>query len=225
MKKLVAALVLLFGLGISTQAQTAEELIAQGNTAYKANDFTAAFTAFSKAIELNTAAGVLDTVIYYNAGYCAYKSKQYELVPDYFKKAIELGYKAELSYVMLSDSYKRANRDTEYETILVEAYTKYPSNKNLIRFMADYQFKKGLEHYNKASELIGKADKVRETDVKQFNAFVAEAKLSYEASLPFFLQVNDLKPDTKNLPEALSGVYEALGNAEEAAKWKALIGK
>ncbi len=225
MKKLVAALVLLFGLGISTQAQTADELIAQGNTAYKANDFTAAFAAFSKAIELNTAAGVIDTVVLYNAGYCAYKSKQYELVSDYFKKAIELGYKAELSYVMLADSYKRANRDAEYETILLEAFTKYPSNKNLIRFMADYQFKKGLEHYNKASELIGKADKVRETDVKQFNALVAEAKLSYEASLPFFLKVNELKPDTKNLPEALSGVYEALGNAEEAAKWKALIGK
>jgi len=136
-----------------------------------------------------------------------------------------LGYKAELSYVMLADSYKKANKNEDHEMILNEAFAKYPSNKNLIRFMADFQFKQGLSFYNKASEIVTKADKIRETDAKQFAVLMEEAKAAYSASIPFFLKTNELKPDTKNLPEALSGVYEALGNTTEAAKWKALIAK
>lgn len=225
MKKIIALTALLLSMVAIMNAQTAEELKNLGNESYKANDFASAYTSFSKAVELNSAAGVIDTVLTYNTGYCAYKSKQYDASAPYFKKAIELGYKAELSYVMLADSYKKANKNEDHEMILNEAFAKYPSNKNLIRFMADFQFKQGLSFYNKASEIVTKADKIRETDAKQFAVLMEEAKAAYSASIPFFLKTNELKPDTKNLPEALSGVYEALGNTTEAAKWKALIAK
>lgn len=226
MKRILAVLILFTYWGVSAQETgNLEELVAKGTEAYRANDFANAYANFTEALSLKEAQGEVDTILYYNTGYCAYKSNKFENAPKYLNRSIELGYKEELSYVMVANSYKKIKNEELFEKMIEEAFSKYPKNKNLITLMAGYQFKEGLMHYNKASEIVSSAEKVRETNAAQFNTLMEQAKASYSEAIPFLLKTNELKPDTKNLKEALSGVYEALGNTEEAAKWRALISK
>lgn len=221
MKRILAVLILFSYMGVSAQETgNLEELVAKGTEAYKANDFATAYASFTEALSMKEAKGEIDTVLYYNTGYCAYKSNKFENAPKYLNRAIELGYKEELSYVMIANSYKKLKNEDLFEKMIDEAFTKYPKNKNLITLMAGYQFKEGLMHYNKASEIVANAEKVRESNTAQFNTLMDQAKASYNDAIPYLLKTHELKPDTKNLKEALAGVYEALGNTEEAAKWK-----
>jgi tetratricopeptide (TPR) repeat protein len=221
MKSILAVLILFTYVSVYAQEPAnLEELISKGTEAYKANDFPTAYSNFTEALAIKEAKGEVDTVLYYNTGYCAYKSNKFENAPKYLNRSIELGYKEELSYVMVANSYKKLKNDELFEKMIEEAFSNYPKNKNLITLMAGYQFKEGLSFYNKASEIVANAEKVRESNATQFGSLMEQAKAAYNQALPYLLKTHELKPDTKNLPEALSGVYDALGNAAEAEKWK-----
>ncbi len=221
-------LLMLSVLSLSVMAQdnkTADDYVAEGSDAYRSKDYKSAFTAFETALQMKKQAGVTDTVLYYNTGYCAYKSNQFEKASTYFEKSVELGYKTELSYVFATNSYRKANNDEKFATSLTAAFEKYPKNKTLVMLMATHQFKLGLNHYNKASEIVAEAAKINETEPDRFKTLMSQAQGEYNLALPYLLKTYDLNPKTKNLFEALSGVYEGLNNKEEAVKWKALAEK
>ena len=224
MKKIIA-MMMMMAVVFSLTAQdekTANDFKNEGNEAYKTKNYTVAFTAFSKAIELNKKAGTVDTALFYNAGYCAYKSKKYEAATDLFQKAIDLEYRVEKAYLFKVNSYRKARMNDEYIASLNEAYELYPKNKKLIKMMSGYQFKEGLIHYNKASQLIQQAAAMTETDQKMFAELKSKAEAEYQAALPYLEKAFKLSPKTRNLPEALKGVYEGLGmkdKAEEIGKF------
>ncbi len=216
----------IISIGLFAQdGKTADDFVNEGNEAYRANDFKNAFISYQIALEMKKKEGIIDTVLNYNTGYCAYKNNQFEDAPQYFEKSVELDYKTELSYVFATNSYRKAKNDEKFESTLMYAYEKYPRNKTLNLLMASHQFKLGLNHYNKASELVAEAAKINETDPNRFNVLVSQAKSEYSLAVPFLLKTFELNPKTKNLPEALAGVYEGLDNKSEAEKWKAIAEK
>ena len=221
MKKMfLITAVLLSVITLSAQDKTAKEFKAEGIDAYKAKDYSTAFTSFEKALEINITENVVDTPLHYNTGYCAYKSKNYDVATKYFKKAIEFGYKKEKAYLFTANSYKKSKNLEEYGNMLDIALVEYPDNAKLKKMQATRFFRDGLVHYNKASESIQEAARIVESNPDKFKVKKAEAEKEYAAALPLLKEAYVLFPKIKNLPEAIIGVYEGLGMKAEAEEFK-----
>ena len=221
MKKLIVIAVLIMGISsLYAQDKTAADFRKEGKEAYKSKDYKTAFIAFENAVKANEKAGTVDTSLFYNTGYCAYKSRNYSKASSYFKKSIELGYKREKAYIFAANSYKKAKDYEALDAILEKALTEYPESSKLLKIQANRLFIKGLGHYNKASELIQAAAQLVESDPKKFEKKEDEAKSEYKAAMPFLEQAYKIKPTMKNLPEALIGVYEGLGMKDKAENIK-----
>lgn len=221
MKKLVVIAVLIFGISsLYAQDKTAADFRKEGKDAYRSKDYKTAFIAFQNAIEANEKEGTVDTSLFYNTGYCAYKSKKYSKASTYFMKSIDLGYKKEKSYIFAANSFKKGKDYEALDATLEKALSQYPESSKLLKIQANRLFIKGLGHYNKASELIQVAAQLVESDPKKFEKKKDAAKAEYKAALPFLEQAYKIKPTMKNLPEALVGVYEGLGMKDKAEKIK-----
>ena len=221
MKKFILlAIIVISILPLTAQEKTGNDFKEEGITAFKSDDFTTAFTAFEKAMEMYVKEGVVDTPLYYNAAYCAYQSKKFEPAVKYFEKSIELNYKNEKSYLFIANSYKKSGNDEAYGRALDSAIVYFPDNAKLMKMQGMRYFGDGLAHYNKASEYSQTAASMVESDPEGFKKNKELADTEYRAALPLLEKSLKLYPKIKNLNEALINVYEALDMKDQAEALK-----
>ncbi len=202
------------------QEKTAKECVKEGKDAYKAKDYNTAYTAFNEALTINSKANIVDTALFYNTGYCAYKSKKYAEAGKLMEKAIELNYKKEKAYLFAANSFKKAKNDESLEATLNAGLNEFPNNKKLMKIQASFLYKKGLLLYNKASTQSQSVAALAESNPEQYKKEKAKFEKIYHEALPVLERAYDLNSKMKNLPEALIAVYEALDMTEKAEKMK-----
>ena len=218
----IVALIVAFNPTFAQEEKTAKDFKKEAQDAYKAKDYKTAYDAYFKAIALNKKNNEVDTALFYNTGYCAYKSKQYTEAAKLMTRAIDLNYKKkEKAYQFAAISYKKAGDEDNLDKALDAGIAEFPNNKKLKKIKAGVVFKKGLMHYNTASTHIQTAATLVESDPEKYKVEKANAEKYYKMAMPLLEEAYDLNPKTKNLKEALIGVYEGLGMKEKAEKMKA----
>ncbi len=220
MKRIVLILVLAASSSAFAQEKTAGEYYNDGVKAYSSNLFVEGLESFKKAIEMNEAAGTVDSTFYFNAGTCAYKAEKFEEAVLYFGKSIEFNHKADNAYLYKGLSLKKLERLDEMEQVLEEGYLKYPKSKaaeNYKKTLGQHYAKKGIEIYNEAVKL--KTDAINLESAKDEDGAKAkkeEAKLIYEKALPFLEKSYEYIPDQEVVNKALTDCYGYLEMPEKA---------
>lgn len=134
--------------------------------------------------------------------------------------------------LQLVDHYMKCNRLPEAFSYLNLAKSKDPNNHSLhwaegVLYMKqekyneaivcltksvelkpdlfDTQFNLGVCYYNKAVEMVQKANEIM--DINKYNAAVAEANNVFIGALPFFEKANSLKPDDVDCLKNLKELY------------------
>lgn len=212
---IIAALIA-FSPVFAQDEKTADDFIQEGKVAYEANDYSAAYDAFYQAIVLKKTNNEIDTALYYNTGYCAYKSRKYAEAGKLFDRAIKLDYKKDKAYLFAANSFKKAGNSEELDRILVAGLAEFPDNEKLIKLQSFEVYKKGLQFYNEASKHSQAAANVVESDPERFKVEKAESEKYYKDAMPYLEKAYKLDPTLDNLTDALIGTYEGLGMQEKA---------
>ena len=223
MKELLMSLVVGF-MCISAVAQEkdANTLTNEGNTAYGNKDYKGAYQSYAQALDLLEKEGKVDTVLIYNAGYCAYKSDMYNEAKPYFEKSIELGYKESKPYLFLSDIYSKEDDLDKMEKVLTDGLAAYPNNKTLNKFMGICLLKEGLVFYNQGNAIKSAANEsgLNQSDPEKFKAEYEKADGEFAKALPLMEKAYDYDPKSKNTLKALENIYTNLDMADKAEKVK-----
>ncbi len=82
----------------------------------------------------------------------------------------------------------------------------------------DYNYKKGMEHYNKGVDKINNSTLEAPPDVD--SSIVAAAKIEFNKALPFLLKAYSINPKNEKVLIALQGVYFSLNDFEKSDRYK-----
>lgn len=225
MKRVLLALLIGFTLNSFAQDKDANTYKSEGNEAYKSKDYAGAFKAYAEALKLNDAEGVVDEALIYNAGYCAYKAKQYDEATPYFQKSMELGYKESKPYQMVAViQYKQKDIDNMIETCN-KGLEKYPTDAKLKDYASKAYLKKGLDFYKEGNKIKKAANEsgLNETDADKFNAEYAKADIEFNKALPFMEKSYEFNNKNDKTLKALQNIYTSLKMTEKADDAKAKL--
>lgn len=218
MKKLGVILSLLLTVVVLSAQEDPNAYKMQGNDAYKAKDYMTAFTSYAKAIDLLEATEEVDTPLYYNAAYCAYKAKQYEEAAKFFKSAADLDYKESKPYQYLIAIYLKLDDPDSAEEAVMAGMETYPEDAKLKELAGTIYLKKGLVFYNEGNSIKKAANEsgLNKTDPEAFKAEYAKADEQYKASLPHIEKAYEYNPGSDKIVQALKNVYISLDMTDKA---------
>ncbi len=83
----------------------------------------------------------------------------------------------------------------------------------------DYNYKKGMEHYNKGVDSINKAHDLAENEVHD-TSLVKKGRGEFKQALPFLLKAYTINPKNEKLLIALQGIYFGLYEFETSDRYK-----
>ena len=117
---------------------------AAATDAYMRNDLKGALEGFKGMCEANQEMGVVDTLSMYNVAFIANSMENYTLAEEYYKKCIDNGYTAEGAvYASLADVMVKNGKKAEGEKLLIDAYTKYPTNQSILISLINFYMQSG----------------------------------------------------------------------------------
>lgn len=223
MKYLILVLSLAFTFNSFAQDKSAVDLNNEGNAFVRNKDYESAYASYTKALELYEAEGKVDTNLIYNAGYCAYKSKNYEEALPYLEKSIEFGYKKAMPFIYVAQINSKSKDYSKMETTLTAGLEKYPKDKNLNKLMGSCYLKQGLVPFTEGNNIKKKANEsgLNESDPELFKAEYAKAGIKFKEALPMFEKAYTYNSKNKSTLKALNNVYTNLEMADKATAIKA----
>lgn len=194
----------------------------EGNTAYQAKDYAKAYENYKKAVEMLDADGITDTALIYNAGYSAYKAKNYEGAIPFMERTIELGYKKALPYQIICACYSKLKKNDEVEKYARKGLEVYPDSEKIKKTLSKSLLKQGVVYYKEGNKIKKAANEsgLNATDTVAFKAEYAKADAEYEKALPYMLEAYDYNPKSKSVLKALVNIYTNLDKPEEVEKYK-----
>lgn len=215
MKKLFLVLFLSISiLGVQAQ-ETVKDFEKAGVEKYKLKDYAGSLEAFTKAIELNTAAGTEDGALYYKACMAAYKAENYEKLALYADKAIGLNYveKGSKTFAYSSLAHKQLGNAAKEEEVLRAGLAKYPADADLKNDLATRLLKNGIAFYDKAVDFQKQANE-NVADPAKFDEFVVKANAEFQVSKPILEEGYKLNPTNEQIlasyKSALKNIYDNL---------------
>lgn len=222
MKSLLISIILISSATfLFAQDKTGNDFKKEAGDFYKAEDFANALTAFESALNLFKAEGKIDTTSTYNAGVCAYKTKNYQKALTYFDESLKLGYKLCTAYLFKANSLNKLEKFAEMEAIVNEGSAKCPDTKDKLNdILFGYYKKTGLTAYNNASKIQSGAAQLAKTNPDKSKAEVEKAKKEYTKALPTLEKAYSLDPGNADVKTALKATYEVLEMKDKAAKIK-----
>lgn len=112
---------------------------------FNANNFTDAFKAFERTLEIGenkyykaVVGDKVDTTIIYFAGLAAHQAQDYANAEKYYKQLIPYNFKAEDVYEMLSNVLKLQEKEEEAVKYMTEGIKKFPNNNYMLVEMINY---------------------------------------------------------------------------------------
>ena len=204
--------------GVVITAQDANLLKNDGNAALREKNYVKAHESYLKALELQEAENIVDTPLYYNAGYCAYKTKAYENAIELLSKSAEFKYKGYKSYLFLSDSYKKCDELEKAEETILKGMEEYPNEAKLKNQAAKIYLTMGLVYYNEGNKIKKAANEsgMNVTDIEKFKAEYVKADERFEKSLPIFEKAYQFDKENEKVIKALKNVYNSLKMTDKA---------
>lgn len=195
----------------------------QGSEAFKAKDFSGAYNAFVKAIELGKQNGNLDTTLYYNTAVAAYRSRNIEESVNYFGKCTEFGVHPERAYLFKYQLEKKLEKKAQADSTLKKAYQEFPDNNKIAYY---YNYDHGVKLYRKGADRIKQVsdlkDSEKEKDIKKYNKEVDKANETFSEALSYLEKAYETKA-TKKVAKILSNVYSNLGMKDKAQEMQAKL--
>lgn len=197
MKKLfLIVTVSIFTLVAFGQDKTAKDYKVEGKEAYDAKDYASALSAFEKAIQLYEESGSPDTTLYYNAGICAIKVKDYSKSRDFFVKSQELDYKKCKAQYYEAVSLKALENNEEMVTISEEGYENCIKEKSKFsKLLFGYYQKEGLSIYNTASTMLNSANQYNPSNLDKYKSEMVKVKAEFSKALPLLEKAKSYKND------------------------------
>lgn len=159
----------------------------EGVESFNAKSYADAVKYFETCYTVRLEAGAVDSGAIYSAAVAALNGKMYEESEKNFRKAIEINYSVEDSYINLANLYKEQSDKEKYKATLAEARKALPNSQELITaeiniYLESKEFDKALENLNVAIQ----------NDPKNFLLFFVRGNIydSKQASM-----LNDGKKD------------------------------
>jgi tetratricopeptide (TPR) repeat protein len=180
-------------------AQESVKLQNAGNDALNAKDYAGALGNYEKAIAVWGTAPV-DSVMFYNCGYCAIQVKDYEKAIKYYNLAATHNYKAADALFKVVQIYKFQKNTEAYLKAVNEGIAKFPENANFKVELSKTHFMEGVSRYNAGNGLLkGAVDKINAKKYKDANdpgykAEIAKAKKEFSDAVPSFDKTIELNP-------------------------------
>lgn len=217
MKKIALVLFLCLSFG-ALSAQESIKLQNAGNDALNAKDFATALSNYEKAMAVWGTAPV-DSVMFYNCGYCAIQVKDLDKAIKYYNLAVTHNYKPAEASFKVAQIYKFQKNNEAYLKAINEGFAKYPDNASFKGEIAKNFLLDGVAHYNAGNGLLKAAvDKINTKKFKDANdpgykAEIAKAKKEFGDAIPFFdkaTATNPTDPKAAELKAACEKQIKAL---------------
>ena len=140
----------------------AKKLLDEGMNSYMLNDYATASVLFEKAAAAAATEPLakVDSTAYYNAGFTAWISKDYERAKKFFEKCLEVGYYYEDGEVFakLSDVYSQLGDKEKSVSVLEQGFTTYPQSQSILIGLINYYIESG-QNADRLFVLINEAKK------------------------------------------------------------------
>lgn len=178
----------------------------------KLKDPQKALESFEKAIETSEE----DTgALSFNAAVLAFRLENFQKTVQYFDKAIAAGFRPEDAYFNKAAALKRMNDDAGYKAALVEANTKFPSDKKISGALANVYVSEGNDIYRGGAEILNKAnqkvnDGAMTTEDAAYGAEVEKAKAEFRKAVELLENAKKLDPANANAQKLIEACKQLL---------------
>lgn len=125
---------------------------------FNEKDYKGAMKSFMDNVKISESdmfAGMVDTLVIFNAGLAAYNAEMYDDAIKLFRTCTESGAEDTKPYIFISDSYLKMNDTLQAEQALMEGYNAYPDTLDII--LQATQFYLDTDNSPKAFEFVHKA--------------------------------------------------------------------
>ena len=217
---------LALALGATTAVIAQEDVVSLRKTATeqaKTGEYAAAVTNFTKAIQLQEAAGVTDTALYFNAEVSAYKGKDYNNGAKYFDKCIQLGYEKEKCYKFGGACLQNIEDYGQLQTTMTKATEEFPANSTFKQMLSTSYVGQAKPKLNEANNIIKNAEPLKSSNVEKYNAEIAKAKQVFSDILPTVEKAYTTNPENKSAIQLLAVLYGNIGETAKANEMKAKL--
>ena len=139
---------------------------------YYLGEFSKASAAFSKSVEcgMQPAVNVMDTVMLSYAGLTAFYAKEYKSAIGVFERLHGMGfYQDGTFYAYLADSYKGIEDKAGLEKVLVEGFSKFPSNQGILVALIN-MYMENDENPEKILDYLRQAQAIEPTNASLYSA-------------------------------------------------------
>jgi len=202
---------MLFSLVSFAQTERAYiELKNEGNDALRKNDFATAVEKFEAALAVWPEEEAQDASMIFNLATAARRIKNHEKALEYYKKSVDMGYRADFSTYYIASSLNNLDRDEEMEQTLLKAIEDYKSSSVLAqmkKMLTTYYLKKGAEPYNQAAQILASA---ASADPEQYDEITARANNAFADAKPWFEKVLEIDPDNEKAQASLREINSRL---------------
>ncbi len=182
-------------------------LFNMGMDAYEKGNFEQAMAGFGGSAIYADILGIVDSNAYFNAGLCAYKSKDWKNTQEYFEKCIEIKHRIPDCSAYLSDAYTQQKNYEEGEKFYKEALKNNPGNKDLMIALINVYLPQGKKE--EAGKVLTDAIAL-DPDNKELYYVVGtvyEGQENYEKAAESYKKVIELDPKYTDAYLGLGAVY------------------
>jgi tetratricopeptide (TPR) repeat protein len=142
---------------------------------YNNDDYEGAYFNFKQILDINNLdimGGVVDTIIYYNAGRVAKELGKNEDAIKYFEIVRGLNYPNPFLYIFLNSCYNAVGDTAAGLEVLKDGFKKYPDNQNILIELINYYLLRGI-----SDEALDYLAIAKEEDPENISFYFAEGTL------------------------------------------------
>lgn len=211
MKRIVFIVVLVLG-AYWGFAQSAADLINQGNDALQKNEYAKAFELYDKAMK-NLGDVQVDSTINFNIGYAAFQAKKFAEAIPYLDKAIAANASTIKAYELKGNAYVELEKYAEAIETYKKAIEAGAEDKGGLYYNAGIAAYNG-QKFDQAAELFGQAAAAgSNVENAYYYKAVSLKKLDKDNEYKKTLEEAAAKfPDEKKITSALANAYAQEGN-------------
>jgi tetratricopeptide (TPR) repeat protein len=163
----------------------------------RTKDYQSSYSYFEKYLDKGGDEAKKDGEIAYKMAFCANKLDKNDVALSEYQRAIDLGYREDMSMLYIASIYKDINREDKMIETLKLAMEKYPESKNrskMASMLTVPMLKEAAVPFNEANEL---AKTAATGDPNQYLENMGKAVEKFNEAIPLFKNVLEVEPDNE----------------------------